>query len=134
MREDMERTKIDGVVYYHWPLTKHGLKLFRQSRARKRVSSDTVRDQENAYKDWKRKNDIKMRKNISKLQWPIKNNGAQDGRYSITKEFTGNFNNLGQPDFVFRFCDEFISSFTNYEDAKQAAINYNETRQKDLKA
>ncbi len=70
----------------------------------------------------------------SKQQWPVIVNGVQDGRYSITKEYTGNYNNIGQPDFVFRFCDDFISSHLNYHDAKQAALDYHETRQKELTA
>jgi hypothetical protein len=77
---------------------------------------------------------MKNRTLSDKRKWPMLNNGARDGRFSITKEFAGNFNNIGQPDFVFRFCDEFMSSHMNYEDALQAAKDYHNKRQKDLKS
>jgi hypothetical protein len=64
-----------------------------------------------------------MSKLNTKQQYPIKHPsaGVNDGRWSITKGHTGNYNNIGQPDYVVRFCDDFVSAHTRYDDAKEAA-------------
>jgi len=76
-----------------------------------------------------------MTRLTTKQHWPISwpEDGVKDRRYTITMEFTGNFNNIGQPDYVFRFCDTFQNAFINYSDALEAANNHanKQNKQKD---
>ena len=43
---------------------------------------------------------------------------AKDPRYTITREWTGK----AKPQFVVRFCDEWVDSFAYYESAKMRAV------------
>jgi hypothetical protein len=63
----------------------------------------------------------KQYKNI----YPIKHLSSPsliDSRFSITKEYCG----LNKPRAVFRFCDEFIHSYTTRKEAIYAAKQYQE--------
>lgn len=60
-------------------------------------------------------------------QWPINHNNAPnltDARYSITREFCG----YEKARFVFRFCDDFISTHESHALATEAAKQYQQTR------
>ena len=47
-------------------------------------------------------------------------NNKPDTRYTVTYEFTGN--PKGQPDYVVRFCDDFISAHETLQEANKSAM------------
>ena len=66
--------------------------------------------------------------------WPIKHftdTALTDARYSITREYDGRaLNGKSVKSFVFRFCDEYMSSHATYEQAVEEALSYQQTRAK----
>ncbi|MES2300875.1 MAG: hypothetical protein V4521_02180 [Pseudomonadota bacterium] len=57
---------------------------------------------------------------------PVTQNGAPDRRYRIGLEFTGHAS--GKPQYVVRFCGEFIGSGTFYSTALMCATGHNQRR------
>lgn len=57
-------------------------------------------------------------------------NGMTDKRFTITYEWTGS----PMPEYVFRFCDEFIYSSYSYEDVVKNATIYQAERYKQMEA
>lgn len=57
-------------------------------------------------------------------EFPISQNGARDKRYHVAREYCGK----AKPEFVLRFCDEFIVSSPFYSTVLMRAVGHNAAR------
>jgi hypothetical protein len=57
-------------------------------------------------------------------QHPVSNHGATDHRYAVRQEYTGH----AQPQWVARFCGEWIGASQFYSSALMLAVGHNARR------